>query len=173
MPDSEEIRILHPKPLFRYNWQVREEWFRLLADLPEEELTRPRTGGYGSILRTLCHIVLVEQGWIREVMGVPEVRDEEDAYPTLADIVRLSEECRGDVERFVGGWEAGTGARIFEMVEKGRHFRFIYEEVIAHVIAHEIHHAGQLSVWAREVGIKPPSANVIQRGFYGTEKAEV
>jgi uncharacterized damage-inducible protein DinB len=139
--------LLHPGPLFRYNWQVRQEWFSRLADVPEEELTKPRVGGYGSILRTLCHIVLVEQGWIREMLGIPEVADEEDAFPTLADVVRLSGECRGDVERFVDDWDAGTGAKIFETV-------------------HEIHHAGQLSVWAREIGIKPPSANVIQRGLY-------
>lgn len=165
--------MLHPGPLFRYNWQVREEWFRLLANVPEEEITRPRQGGYGSILRTLCHIVLVEQGWIREMLGVPEVQDEENAYPTLADVVRLSEECRGDVERFVDEWEAASGARIFETIEGGRRFRFTHEELAAHVIAHEIHHAGQLSVWAREIGIRPPSANVIQRGLYGTEKTEV
>lgn len=30
-----------------------------------------------------------------------------------------------------------------------------------HMIAHEIHHIGQLSVWAREIGKKPVSANLI------------
>jgi uncharacterized damage-inducible protein DinB len=158
--------LLHPGPLFRYNWQVRQEWFRLLADVPEEELAKPRHGGYGSILRTLCHIVLVEQGWIRELLDLPEVPDAEDAYPTLAEVVRLSGECRGDVECFVDQWEAGTGAKIFETVAGERRLRFRYEEVVAHVIAHEIHHAGQLSVWAREIGLKPPSANVIFRGLY-------
>lgn len=37
---------------FRYNWIVREQWYVWCADLPPEELLRPRTGGVGSILKT-------------------------------------------------------------------------------------------------------------------------
>ncbi len=50
--------------LFRYNWQVRDEWIQLLKRIPEEELIRERAGGMGSILRTLFHIVDVEKAWI-------------------------------------------------------------------------------------------------------------
>lgn len=39
-------------------------------------------------------------------------------------------------------------------------------EVIRHVIAHEIHHAGQLSIWSREIGKQPISANLINRGLF-------
>ena len=35
-----------------------------------------------------------------------------------------------------------------------------------HVIDHEIHHIGQLSIWAREMGVVPVSANLIGRGIY-------
>ncbi len=30
-----------------------------------------------------------------------------------------------------------------------------------HLIAHEIHHIGQLSIWSREMGIEPVSASLI------------
>lgn len=43
--------------------------------------------------------------------------------------------------------------------------KFTYAEVIRHVIAHEVHHVGQLSVWVRESGLKPVSANFIGRGL--------
>lgn len=76
--------------LFRYNWLVREEWYRWCEDVPEEELLRSRTGG------------VVIDAW---------------------------------------------------------------GEIMRHDIAHHIHHAGQLSVWAREVGKKPVSANVIGKGL--------
>ncbi|KAF0820757.1 hypothetical protein KIS4809_0284 [Bacillus sp. ZZV12-4809] len=32
-----------------------------------------------------------------------------------------------------------------------------------HMIAHEIHHIGQLSVWARDLNLQPVSANLIGR----------
>jgi uncharacterized damage-inducible protein DinB len=38
-------------------------------------------------------------------------------------------------------------------------------EVMRHVIAHEIHHMGQLSVWSRELDKKPVSANFIGKGL--------
>ena len=50
---------------FRYNWMVREDWYRWCEELSEEELLRNRTGGMGSILHTLFHIVDVEWSWIR------------------------------------------------------------------------------------------------------------
>lgn len=34
-----------------------------------------------------------------------------------------------------------------------------------HVIVHEIHHIGQISVWVRELGYEPVSANLIGRGL--------
>lgn len=40
---------------------------------------------------------------------------------------------------------------------------FPKEDILRHILAHEIHHMGQLSVWAREIGIEPVSANVISR----------
>ncbi|MCC3376331.1 hypothetical protein LKX83_24965 [Cohnella sp. REN36] len=43
---------------------------------------------------------------------------------------------------------------------------FKYGEIMRHVIAHEIHHIGQLSVWAREMGKQPITANLIRRGLF-------
>jgi uncharacterized damage-inducible protein DinB len=157
---------MHPVPLFRYNWQRREEYFDRFARLPAEELRRPRTGGYGSILRTLAHIVIVEQGWVRVLLAVPYLPMDLDAYPSLEQVRRLSEACRPDVERFLGAWSERTAERLFESVREGRPLRFTYAEITAHLIAHEVHHAGQLSVWAREAGIEPPSADVFSRGLY-------
>ncbi|MHB1630483.1 MAG: DinB family protein [Bacilli bacterium] len=40
-------------------------------------------------------------------------------------------------------------------------------EILRHVIAHEIHRIGQLSVCAREIGREPVSANLICREPFG------
>lgn len=46
--------------IFRYNWQVRDQWFEWCKQLSEEDLLWKRVGGVGSILETLFHIVDVE-----------------------------------------------------------------------------------------------------------------
>ncbi len=39
------------------------------------------------------------------------------------------------------------------------------KDILHHVIVHEIHHIGQLSVWAREIALHPVPANYIGRDF--------
>jgi uncharacterized damage-inducible protein DinB len=144
--------------LFQYNWQVREEWFDWCKQLVPEELLRERIGGVGSILRTLFHVVDVEQAWIRGLQGKPEFHYRFEEYRTIDSVRKLSEECRPNVKKFVESWTTE--------IEDHKLDEFTYGEVIRHVIAHEIHHIGQLSVWARELGVKPVSANLIGRGLF-------
>ena len=54
---------------FEYNWQVRDEWFNWCKQLPNVELLKERTGGLGSILYTLFHIIDVEYSWVRGIQG--------------------------------------------------------------------------------------------------------
>jgi uncharacterized damage-inducible protein DinB len=157
---------MQPLPLFQYNWQVREEFFERLAALPGEELVKPRIGGYESILRTLAHIVIVEQGWARLLLGIPYLPMDLDIYTSLEQVKRLSDACRSDVERFIGNWTSKTAKRVFESIRDDQPVGLTFAEIAAHLIVHEVHHAGQLSIWAREAGIEPPSADVVHRGLY-------
>jgi len=153
--------------LFEYNWQVREDWFKWCESVPEEELLKKRTGGVGSILYTLYHIVDVEYSWIHDMMGkVPQYTPFEDC----ADLQRLrdfSARCHAEIAPFIYGWNSGMENRIFsDQDQSGELEHFKYGEIMRHVIAHEIHHIGQLSVWSREIGKKPVTANLIRRGLF-------
>lgn len=152
---------MHPLPFFRYNWKVRDEYFSKVEELSDEEFSRSRTGGLGSIQRTLAHIVLVEQEWIRTVLAVEPVPHEPDAHSSVASIRTLSENSRADVEGFLTDWNHEKGSMLYEEEWNGQKFHHSYDAVVAHVIAHEIHHAGQLSVWLRELEIEPPSADFL------------
>ncbi|WDL96701.1 DinB family protein [Alicyclobacillus sp. ALC3] len=142
--------------LFRYNWQVRDEWFDWCDGVPPGELTRQRKGGVGSILRTLFHIVDVEQAWILQgLQGKPEFHYCYEDYHSLNAVRELSVTCHPKIKEFVESWS--------DDIEDRKLDDFTYGEVLRHVITHEIHHMGQLSVWAREVGMEPVSANLIGR----------
>jgi uncharacterized damage-inducible protein DinB len=144
--------------LFRYNWEVRDEWFELLEQIPEKELKRIRVGGAGSILRTLFHIVDVEQAWILlALQQLPGSHYSYDDYNSLDRIKKLSDTCRIDVEKYVLKWS--------RELEENTLDEYTYGEVMRHVITHEIHHIGQLSIWVRELGYAPVSANLIGRGL--------
>jgi uncharacterized damage-inducible protein DinB len=152
--------------LFRYNWQVREEWFSWCEDVPLEELLRVRTGGIGGILHTLFHIIDVEWSWIRLLQGKPDFQESFEDYKSLAQVRKLDALFRAEVEKFVLSWdESMENLILYDRQPDGSIATDTWGEVMRHIIAHEIHHVGQLSIWARELGKKPISANLIGRGL--------
>jgi len=151
---------------FRYNWIVREDWYHWCEELSEEELLQSRTGGMGSILHTLFHIVDVEWSWIRLLQGKPDFQENFDHYKSLDKVRKLDAEFHLEVENFVNNWDASLENRLFhDSLPDGRVVTDTWGEVMRHIIAHEIHHIGQLSIWSRELGKKPVSANFIGRGL--------
>lgn len=151
------------KELFFYNWDARDEWFELLSRLPHDELVRERTGGVGSMLKTLFHIVDVEYSWIQVVRGGSVIDPDYEDYNRL-DLVRdLSNEYRADMKPFISAWSSDKDYEETMVPWLGR--KLYAGEILRHVIAHEIHHIGQLSIWAREIGEKPVSANFIDKGL--------
>ena len=145
---------------------VREEWYRWCEEVSEEELLRARTGGVGSILQTLFHIIDVEWSWIRLLQGKSDFEGDFDDYKSLDQVRKLDAEFRSEVEEFVNNWDNSMESQLFyDTLQDGRIVTDTWGELIRHVIAHEIHHIGQLSIWAREIGKKPVSANLIGRGL--------
>ncbi|GLX69022.1 DinB family protein [Paenibacillus glycanilyticus] len=154
------------KTMFQYNWLVREEWYRWCEDIPVEELLRVRTGGVGGILHTLFHIADVEWSWIRALQGKPDFQESFDGYRSLEKVRQLDASFRQEVVEFVQSWdESMETLPLYDMQNDGKFTGHSWGEIMRHVIAHEIHHIGQLSVWSRELGKKPVSANLIGKGL--------
>jgi uncharacterized damage-inducible protein DinB len=166
--------------LFQYNWQVRDEWFTWCEGIPEEELLKERVGGFGNILHTLFHIVDVEYMWIVGLRGepVPGKPAFED-YATLQKVRNLSSQYHEKVKPFVTAWTNDMDSRRFSESDferepigprdaaiRRRVIECPHGELIRHTLVHEVHHIGQLSIWAREIGKEPVSANLRGRGLY-------
>nr|WP_154896142.1 DinB family protein [Paenibacillus xylanexedens] len=151
---------------FRYNWMVREQWYAWCEELPLEELLRTRTGGVGSILKTFFHIIDVEWSWLQILQGKPDGAEDFEQYKSLEAVRQFDRKLRPDVEAFVLAWDTSMEKKAhIDHLPNGKVVIDSWGEVMRHVIAHEIHHMGQLSVWARELGKEPVSANVIGKGL--------
>lgn len=153
--------------MFQYNWQVREDWYRWCEDISPEDLLQERIGGAGGMLRTLFHIIDVEWSWIRAIQDKPDFQENFEGYNSLEKVRKLDADFQKEVRPFVRNWEPSWEDKIFTNIRlDGSSVNYAWGEILRHVIAHEIHHIGQLSVWARELGIKPVSANLIGRGLF-------
>lgn len=84
-----------------------------------------------------------------------------DAYDTIDKVVDLSIRYHSEVMDYLNSHGLGDELGKIQpswmegIYEKGR--------ILRHLIAHEIHHIGQLSIWSREMGIEPVSASLIDR----------
>ena len=159
------------KTLFQYNWKVREDWYKWCEEVPLEELLKIRTGGVGGILHTLFHIIDVEWSWIQIMQGKPDYQESFDDFQSLEKVKELDAAFKKDVEGFVRAWDPGMESNFLQETRQDGTIEILtWGEIMRHALAHEIHHVGQLSVWAREIGIKPVSANLIGRGLTGDQK---
>ncbi|AYF06635.1 MULTISPECIES: DinB family protein [Bacillus] len=149
--------------LFQYNWQVRDDWFKWCEQLSEEELLRKRVGGVGSILETLFHIVDVEYSWISALQGKEDNEPQYKDYQSIQKVKALSDLYKRELEVFLKLWSSSLEYKILKASWTDK--TYTYGEVLRHVIVHEIHHIGQLSIWARELNLQPVSANLIGRGL--------
>ncbi|SFC87562.1 Uncharacterized damage-inducible protein DinB (forms a four-helix bundle) [Bacillus sp. 491mf] len=152
--------------LCHYNWQVREEWFKWCETIAIEELTKKRAGGMGSIIHTLFHVIDCEQLWINQMQGTAVIKKDINTISSLSDVKTFSIITKPVTQRFLESYALDTGERILEVKSKnGNSFSFTYERIIRHIITHEIHHIGQLSVWSREIGIEPVSSDLLIRDY--------
>jgi uncharacterized damage-inducible protein DinB/NTP pyrophosphatase (non-canonical NTP hydrolase) len=147
--------------LFEHNRVTRHDWLAWCADVEEDELLKTRPGGQRSILANLFHVVDVEYSWLAYVCGRPEFDEPFERYSSLSAIVALDRRLRPEVASMLD----------FALVDMGRSLYLPWapgetatvEEILAHTAVHEVHHMGQISVWAREIGRRPVSANLIGR----------
>ncbi|QTD43183.1 DinB family protein [Sporosarcina sp. Te-1] len=153
--------------LFRYNWQVRNEWIEWCEEIPYEELIRKRIGGMGSFLHTLYHVIDCEQLWINQMWNKPVITTDLRAITQLDEVKSYDVATRTRTELFLHELANSWGTnRILEVSKRnGEILRFPFEKVMSHIITHEMHHIGQLSIWAREMGRVPVNSDLLIRDF--------
>ena len=144
-----------------YNWQVRDEWFDWCNQLTITELLKDRIGGVGNILYTLFHIIDVEYSWIRGIQGKEDVVFQFDDYNTLEKVKSLSDKLRNEIVEFFK--ENVDDLKEQSVSVSWDETKYTVNDILHHIIAHEIHHIGQLSVWSRELDIQPISSNFVGR----------
>lgn len=67
--------------------------------------------------------------------------------------MKLDAVFRTEVNNFVYNWNVVMENKLFhDTMPDGKIVTDTWGEIMRHVIAHEIHHVGQISVWAREEG---------------------
>ena len=153
--------------MFLYNWQIREEWFKWCETISNEELTKKRIGGMQSIIHNLFHVIDCEQIWVNQMQGTPVIIKDINRISSLNDVKTFSNLTKPVTESFIKSHTSEAKDKILVVKSRnGTTKSFSFDKIITHIISHEIHHIGQLSVWSREIGLKPVSSDLIFRDLF-------
>ncbi|MCH7322760.1 DinB family protein [Solibacillus sp. MA9] len=152
--------------LFQYNWQVREDWLNWCQSISEEEFHKDRIGGMKSIKETLIHIIDCELLWLNSMVEKTIFCETRNSINQLKDIRAYSAFVKSHTKYFIEQLTSENENRIIEVKRRdGTILHFTQKKILAHMITHEVHHIGQLSIWARELQLKPISSDLIIRNY--------
>ena len=153
--------------LFQYNWQVREEWMKWCEEIPYDELIQKRIGGMGSFLHTLYHVIDCEQLWINQMWNQPVIPTDLNAITQLDEVKSYDMLTQQRTKLFLQELGSDHGEhRILEIQKRnGDIVTFSFDKVLSHIVTHEVHHIGQLSIWARQIGLAPVNSDLLIRDF--------
>ena len=121
-------------------------------------------GGMQSIIHNLFHVIDCEQIWVNQMQGTPVIIKDINRISSLNDVKSFSNLTKPGTESFIKSHTSESEDRILVVKSRnGTTNSFSFDKIITHILSHEIHHIGQLSVWSREIGLKPVSSDLLFR----------
>ena len=147
----------------RYNRLANETLYAACAELSEDELLQARPSYFGSIHRTLNHILLGDRIWLGRFEGEVMASTNLDAvlYPDFAEVdrARAGEDAR--LESFVAGLDENfLGGTVHYRNNAGRDCADPKPLCLVHLFNHQTHHRGQVHDMLSQTSVPPPSLDL-------------
>jgi uncharacterized damage-inducible protein DinB len=149
----------------RYNRWQNENLYGAADGLTDEERLRERGAFFGSIHKTMCHLLWADQTWMSRFCGSPPPAP-------LADLVALHREWailksrRSDFDAEIVGWSDGlasdwlAGTHTHFSPSLGREMSAPCWTLVSHFFNHETHHRGQVHCMLTQAGVKPADTDL-------------
>lgn len=160
--------------MYDYLMRARHELWGALEAVPDEVLSRPILGGerFRCIKDLVFHIASVEDLWLHEdiqrsqpvLMQTPALKDtiggpEYAGFPlsTLLSYWRAVEQSTLGYLSELTGDELERVVHLHDAPEQA----YILQDLLWHVMLHEVRHTAQIVLLLRIQGIKPPALDLL------------
>ena len=149
--------------MFAYGTWANRLVFEAASTLSEEQLRHSVASSFPSVSGTLAHIVGAEWVWLRRWLGEsPSGFPDWVAKPALADLRARLSALEKERAAFAEGLADGDLGRVISYrTLSGQAFSDRLEDLIRHVVNHSTYHRGQVATQLRQLGLKPPSTDLI------------
>jgi uncharacterized damage-inducible protein DinB len=153
------IDVEYCQLLARYNHWMNERLYAAVAGLSDDERKRDRGAFFGSIHRTLAHILWGDRVWLGRFIGVAHTVAAygEDAFPDFAALAREREIADRDLLSWAGSLSASWPASSLEYraASDGKRRRMPAWVAATHLFQHAAHHRGQVTTLLKQAGVDP------------------
>ena len=135
--------------LFNHWREVRQALLAALDQLSDNQLGFTPCKGLRSLGQTACHIAGAEEGWFRycvthEIDGWEAADYKLEDFSTVADLKRLLSEVHARTEALFPADPVGAEAAMQRRVVLPWGTEVSIEDVVWHILEHEIHHRGEI-----------------------------
>jgi uncharacterized damage-inducible protein DinB len=144
----------------RANRLANRRLHEAMGDLSQAEYEAKRTGFFPSLAKTLRHILAVDRYYLAALHGEADMEAQRLATPECRSLAELASAQIEADERFIAHLESLERAALDEVVAmdrgNGRIQRELRGHVVAHLLAHQVHHRGQVHAMLAGTDAKPP-----------------
>ena len=145
--------------LARYNHWMNERLYALVAGVPDIERKRDRGAYFGSMHRTLNHLLWGDRMWLSRFIDNPctDAAFGADMYADFAELRREREATDSDIATWAGQVTAQWLASRLTYTSKvdGRTRELPAAVAAIHMFNHATHHRGQLTTLIKQAGLDP------------------
>jgi uncharacterized damage-inducible protein DinB len=149
---SEQVQVLA-----QYNAWMNGKLYAACATMPDDERKRDRGAFFGSIHRTLNHLLLADSVWMGRFEGKPfAFRSlDQELYASFGELRASRSEMDERIERWAQGLtDTALAAKIefTSAITKRTHSPTLWT-VVLHFFNHQTHHRGQLTTLLSQAGV--------------------
>lgn len=159
MIDAEYCQLLA-----RYNRWMNERLYAAAETLPDDERKRDRGAFFGSIHRTLAHILWGDRTWLGRFTGEPHgvAAWGADAHPDWSELASARERADLDILRWAARVDAAwLGSTLEYRASSDGRVRTLPAWVAAtHLFQHATHHRGQVTTLLKQAGVDPGATDL-------------
>jgi uncharacterized damage-inducible protein DinB len=161
----------HARVMARYNRWMNDKLYAVAQKLTDAERKEDRGAFFGSIHRTLNHLLLADRVWLGRFtgaslqegeMGPGGIRSlDQELYDDFAELRRERAKTDDAIDAFVATLTDDKLAGNLSYVRRGVVNEFPLWHALAHFFNHQTHHRGQVTTLLMQAGHDPGATDLI------------
>jgi len=139
-----------------YNRWVNVQIYDAASKITDDARRRTLGGSFGSVHRTLSHLIQGDRLWLQRFHGqpVPQLPPGQDPYPDFESLRSARLDTDGDIDAWAVSLDDAFGDRpfSFKSVVYNRDRTVPGWAAVLHMFNHQTHHRGQVLTLLRQLG---------------------